>query len=200
MIKYILFDNNGVLTTSDRESTYGNISKLLRTTEEKVASLFNAIVRDLDVGKMTQDEFYRQILINAKSSVSLEEFRKVHLRSYVPKKEVQEFAQSLKSKYKIFLVTNFGDAFWSMFNKWGLNKVFPKKDVFVSSDIKLAKPFPEIYLFALNKIGAKPKETVFIDDNAENVKSAESLGIHTILFEGLDALKDSLKKLGIKVE
>ena len=43
----------------------------------------------------------------------------------------------------------------------------------------------------------KPKEILFIDDIKRNTKTAEKLGIKTILFENTEQLKEELKKLNM---
>jgi HAD superfamily hydrolase (TIGR01509 family) len=87
-----------------------------------------------------------------------------------------------------------------MFEKWGLNKIFSKKEVFVSSDIHMAKPNEVIFNFVLNKLSAKPTEVVFIDDNSANINSANNLGINAIHFRDLPSLKISLEKHGISIK
>lgn len=51
------------------------------------------------------------------------------------------------------------------------------KGIIISADIKMAKPDPEIFKFALNKLGLKADETMFIDDNPMNIEGARSVGI-----------------------
>jgi putative hydrolase of the HAD superfamily len=62
------------------------------------------------------------------------------------------------------------------------------------------KPEKEIYEILLVKLRSKPEETVFIDDRIENIKGAQSLGIHTILFKDANQLKDHLEALPLKIE
>ena len=47
---------------------------------------------------------------------------------------------------------------------------------------------------ALQRFGIKAEETVFIDDNPNNVAAANALGITGILFEGKEKLEGVLKK------
>jgi len=55
------------------------------------------------------------------------------------------------------------------------------------------KPGKEIYEIALRRLNTQPEETIFIDDRIENIRAAESLGIHTILFENIKQFKKNLK-------
>lgn len=50
----------------------------------------------------------------------------------------------------------------------------------ISSDIHLIKPNKEYYLYMLKKYNIKPCELLFIDDNQDNIDSANSLEIRTI--------------------
>ncbi|MFK4070614.1 HAD family hydrolase [Streptomyces sp. NPDC029674] len=54
----------------------------------------------------------------------------------------------------------------------------------LSCEVGCAKPDPRIYEIALRRTGAEPARTLFIDDVAENVEAARSLGmaghVHTV--------------------
>ena len=56
--------------------------------------------------------------------------------------------------------------------------------ILVSSEEKLMKPEPEIYIRLLEKFGLKACECLFIDDSAPNVKTAEDLGFYGHVFGG----------------
>jgi putative hydrolase of the HAD superfamily len=61
-------------------------------------------------------------------------------------------------------------------------------DAFVESCVVgLRKPDPRIYLHACELAGARPAETVFLDDIGRNLKSARELGMRTIKVEEPDA-------------
>ena len=51
-----------------------------------------------------------------------------------------------------------------------------------SCDIRLAKPGPEIYRHCLRDLGTAPSDALFLDDRPENVRGAEAVGIHSILY------------------
>lgn len=188
----IVFDNNGILTTSDAERTHAVVADFLGISKKEVSELFAPFVIDLDTGKITQDEFYRRVLAKANFSCPVEKFKEIHLSGYIPKEEVQEFAKELSKKVDIFMLTNFGDIFWNKYPEWKLDRIFKRQNVFVSSDIGLAKPDPRIYKHVLNKIQCKAENVIFIDDNKDNITAAEALGIQTILFSTFEDLKNKL--------
>jgi putative hydrolase of the HAD superfamily len=51
-----------------------------------------------------------------------------------------------------------------------------------SCDLGITKPAPEIYQYCLAKLGIAPAETLFLDDRPENIRAAEALGMHGIVF------------------
>ena len=51
-----------------------------------------------------------------------------------------------------------------------------------SCDVGVCKPEPEIYHECLLALGVHPSDVLFFDDREPNVRAAEALGLHAILF------------------
>ncbi len=51
-----------------------------------------------------------------------------------------------------------------------------------SCDLGITKPAPEIYQHCLTRLGIAPLDTLFLDDRPENIRAAEALGMHGIVF------------------
>ena len=59
----------------------------------------------------------------------------------------------------------------------------PDFDVRVfSCEAGLCKPEPAIYRNCLSKLGVQPSEVLFLDDREPNIRAAEALGLHGVLF------------------
>ena len=56
--------------------------------------------------------------------------------------------------------------------------------IVVSFEERLAKPEPEIYRVALDRLGVPAFDALFVDDRAENIETARELGLQTLLFTG----------------
>ena len=54
------------------------------------------------------------------------------------------------------------------------------KVVLTRNDIKRPKPFPDIYLVCLSKMGLSPEECVIIEDSPAGIKAARKAGIRCI--------------------
>jgi putative hydrolase of the HAD superfamily len=51
-----------------------------------------------------------------------------------------------------------------------------------SCELRISKPSPEIYEHCLRGLGVAAKEALFLDDRPSNVRGAEAVGMHSILF------------------
>lgn len=67
-------------------------------------------------------------------------------------------------------------------------------DVVISSaKMGISKPDPEIFRLAVQMVGARPEESLFVDDNFENVTAASLAGLHTVRFFNPDQLRSDLQ-------
>lgn len=100
-----------------------------------------------------------------------------------PTTEKKEAILDLRRKgYRVFLLSNTNDMHWQLADK----VLFPYKEkttgdfferVFLSYEMRLQKPSTEIYTQALREANLVAEETIFIDDNKQNVDAAASVGI-----------------------
>ncbi len=71
--------------------------------------------------------------------------------------------------------------------------------IIVSGEERIIKPNPKIYKILLDRYQINPKQSIFIDDNLQNVQAAEKFGINGIHFKSAYQLKEDLVKFGISV-
>ena len=69
--------------------------------------------------------------------------------------------------------------------------------IVVSGEEKCIKPDPEIYNILLSRYNLIPEETVFIDDNMNNIQAAQALNIHGIHFTSPAELGKDLTRLSV---
>jgi putative hydrolase of the HAD superfamily len=94
---------------------------------------------------------------------------------------------------RLALLSNAGADFGSYFRHGPLGDFFTA--CYVSGELNLLKPQPEIYQHALADLGIIAAEAVFIDNSEANVRSAEALGITAHLFTDATALRAFLVSL-----
>jgi 2-haloacid dehalogenase len=105
---------------------------------------------------------------------------------------MEDFVKSLKAKgYHVFGLSN-----WSVETFALVRPVYPildlMEDMVISGVEKVMKPDHRIFELALERFGIKASETIFIDDNPNNVKAANELGIRGILFQSQERLLSEL--------
>jgi putative hydrolase of the HAD superfamily len=94
--------------------------------------------------------------------------------------------QKLSESYRIFLLSNTSSIHITQVNKIleastgieRLDHLF--ETVFLSYEMGLMKPDAQIYLNVLEQAGLQAEETLFLDDNLDNINGASKLGIDTI--------------------
>jgi putative hydrolase of the HAD superfamily len=91
------------------------------------------------------------------------------------------------------LLSNAGPDYGSYFRHGPLGDLFAA--CYVSGELGLLKPHPEIYRHVLDDLGIDPAEAVFIDNRASNVAGAQALGITGHVFTEAGALRAFLTRL-----
>lgn len=70
--------------------------------------------------------------------------------------------------------------------------------VILSSEVGVQKPDKRIFEIAIEKIGVRAEECIFMDDLEKNVKAAEMSGMKGIVYKNPVQLSKDLKKMGVK--
>ena len=97
--------------------------------------------------------------------------------------EMVAFIHDLKAAgLPIAILTNNVKEFREMW--WPLMDFASVFDAIVDShEVKMRKPNPDIYHLTMNRIGATPNRTAFLDDLRANVDAASALGMHGVWVE-----------------
>ena len=115
-------------------------------------------------------------------------------------KETEDILNFLKkeNKYKLYSLTNWShETFHIPFQRYDFFKNF--EGIVVSGDEKTRKPFPKIYKIMLERYNLNPQSCLFIDDNSDNIGTAEKLGINGIHYKNTNQLINDLSQFGIKI-
>ncbi len=69
--------------------------------------------------------------------------------------------------------------------------------IFSSHELKVRKPDTKAYQIVLDYLRVEPQQAVFLDDNIDNIKGADQLGIKTILVTSYKQMTDELRENGL---
>jgi 2-haloacid dehalogenase len=119
----------------------------------------------------------------------------VMLRDEIPE-NTKLLSQFDKQKYRLFGLTNWsGETFPIALDRFEFFKEF--EGIVVSGDEKMIKPDEAIFLLLLERYALNAEDSIFIDDNFNNIIAAKTLGFHTIHYTAEFSLEDRFKELGI---
>lgn len=199
MIKWILFDQNGVQIkdTFAHKPIYSVNGK--NFDAPLLESVYDLPEYSLfDKGKLSESDLITIFLEKTKLDLSLDEFILLFKEGVESIDGVGEILSSLKSKgYKLASVINEGSS-WANYSleASGFKKFFDIN--IISGDIGLIKPDVDFYKKTIDLIDAKPEECIFIDDKKRNCDAASDFGMYSIVFENSVQLKNELLSLGVK--
>lgn len=110
-----------------------------------------------------------------------------------PNRQLLDFIQTeFKPRYKIGILSN---------SSGDITQLLPVldrqlfDDATLSYEHSVAKPHPEIYKIAAKRLGAEPKECLYIDDYDYRVEGAKAAGMQAILYEDFEQMKTDLEEL-----
>lgn len=116
----------------------------------------------------------------------------VMLKDEIP--ETVALLYKLKKKYKLYGLTNWSsETIEIAYRRFAFFKEF--EGIVVSGVEKLIKPDRRIYELLLHRYLIKAEESVFIDDNINNVKAAEALGFYAIHFQNAAQVEAELSTI-----
>ena len=110
---------------------------------------------------------------------------------------VFELLDYLKSKYTLHIITNgFEEVQNLKLEKSGIIKYFD--EVVTSESVGVKKPNPRVFMYALDKVGATPENSIMVGDNLEaDIIGALNCGITSIHFNLNDEKFEQKKYISV---
>jgi len=210
--KNYIFDLGGVIADISIQNALDGF-RTLGVPEEELNFDTGAtakIMQNYQLGFLTTDEFCDAIIERCRSGAIRKQAANQQLNRkqvadawnfvilHIPQ-EKMEALRSLKKQANVYLLSNTNELHWQKcldlwFNANGNHIEDFFHHVFLSQDMHLEKPDPEIFRQAIHKIETHQNRgeaipvnepinatnTVFLDDNAANVTAAQSCGISAI--------------------
>ena len=193
MAKIIIFDLGGVLVYLDWNAVLTPMTKLSSKGAAAVRrELINGpAVKQSMLGRIGSRELHKTLCGNLGVDIEYQEFLGIWVRLLRANEDILPLVERLKSSHKLVLGSN-TDEIHHTYCQQHVEALGQFDESFLSFQMGLLKPDPQFFLHILNQLGAPPSECVFIDDTAENVESARSVGITGLQFTGNDNLQNSL--------
>lgn len=189
-VKNIIFDLGDVIINIDPPRSIAAFAKRTSRQANDTANDFltHGFFAKYERGELTEEQFYDWIKEALPYPFGFQHFAddwNVLLLDIPPQR--LSLLQQLRKKYKLFLLSNTNDTHIRAVNKLlagqhgtpgGLSAFFDK--VYLSYKMGLIKPDPAIYRKVLSDSCLKAEETLFFDDNADNIAAARTTGIQAV--------------------
>ena len=185
MIRAIIFDCFGVLATDGwlpfRQKYFGDDPKLRQQVTD--------LNKQVDAGLADYKEF-EQTLAEL-SHLPIAKVKQA-IENNQPNEPLLELIKTLKSKYKIGMLSNAG-ANW-------LERIFSKEQIALfdatalSYETGFVKPDPRAYACIAERLGISPEEAILIDDQERYAGGAQEVGMQMILYQAFEPTKAELEK------
>jgi HAD superfamily hydrolase (TIGR01509 family) len=198
-IKNIIFDLGGVLIEWDPNKFLKEIFKNIEVKELKEFGVIHKIRLELDKGLINNEEAISKIendALKKEFQILLDNIE----NCLIPLDEGVKILNEIKEqkKYNLYILSNYHEKFYLNISKKYYEEIFSKFDGgVISYEIKYIKPEKKIYTSLLNKYNLDPRETIFIDDNKDNILMSNKLDIYGILCDNHENVKKELIKLNI---
>jgi epoxide hydrolase-like predicted phosphatase len=93
---------------------------------------------------------------------------------------VQRIREWKAAGYRVALLSNYTPELDALVDEHRLRQLFDA--IVISAHEGVMKPASRLFWRALNRIGIGPAEALFVDDFAENVAGARSVGLYAVQF------------------
>ena len=202
MIKNILFDMGNVLIRSDRNLFLYRLHISAQDKTLLYREIFASVEwAQMDRGTKTEETALQSICqrIPERLHGAAEEMVFRWDEPLIPIPGMYELVEELKEKgYGIYLLSNASRRQHTYWPRIKASKLFD--GTYISADVNVVKPQPEIYRGCLEIFGLKAEESFFIDDVGANIEGALFCGLRGAVFHGdVALLRRDLRAAGVDV-
>jgi putative hydrolase of the HAD superfamily len=194
MIKAIAFDWGGIFTENTFDSSaVRNLAVLCNTTPEIIGKTYFPLMEHFEAGEFDFDSYHQQFVEKSGFAVEAGVFRKTFLGSVREREAMFEVLNAIPSSYKVGMLSNNVPILCDRVRN---DPRFRRIDTFVfSNEIKVRKPDPRSFEALLECLDTRAEETVFIDDNADNIKACEAMGFKALYLDTFEQFLGRWKTL-----
>ena len=203
-ITAVITDFGGVLTSSLRDSFVGVLSPSGISLEQLGKAMAAITERDgsnplfeLETGRVSEARFMSRLADELSAirgdAVALDDFGERYFRHLQPNERLIDYMRQLRGRgYKLAICTN-NIREWEA--RW--RAMLPVDEIFDvvvdSAFVGSRKPEPRIYEITLERLGASPEATLFVDDVDVNCDGAREIGMHAIQFRSTDQAIEAIE-------
>jgi HAD superfamily hydrolase (TIGR01509 family) len=198
MIKHVIFDLGNVLVDIHPREVLQQFSEICSIDYQKLKTFFLSPLHiDFMAGKYSPEIFYQKMISEFPCNLTQKEFIAMWIKVIGnPKPGVSNLIHRVKNRCQLSVCSNTDYWHWQV----SLEKApFLKKfnHYFLSFEMKLIKPHPQIFEQMLVRLNTTGKECIFIDDTEENILQANDFGINGCCTSQVEEMEAFLGRLNV---
>ena len=198
--RVVLFDYGEVISRAPSDDDRAALLAVAEAPAEPFWNSYNEHRDALDRGDLGVTEYWRVIAAElgvAWSAADIQRLWAADFRSWtsVEPGTIELLEELHEGGTRIAVLSNAGFDFASPLRASPMARFFER--VFVSAELNLLKPEPEIYLAAAAGLGIAVDQLVFIDNKSVNTDAAAALGATVHHFTGVSGLREFLTALSL---
>lgn len=194
-IRAVLFDLGGVIVRTDFQSPRQRLADRLGIDYDDLVRLVfdSETSRTASLGGISEEEHWQAVARRLNRPKEAEALRDEFFAGDVLDRSLVDFLRSLRPRYKTGLLSNA----WSGLRQYVIKQRFDDAfdTMIISAEVGMMKPQAEIYLLALERLGVRPPQALFVDDFEENVEGAQAVGMSAILFRDAAQTIEKIRQL-----
>jgi len=169
------------------------LSPILNIPENEILPYFGGqLLDDICRGKISENVYLQQILMNQGWHISIEALKKrIREKFHNEIKGTQSILLHLANKYEVVLVSDHAKE-WVTYIKTIHPFLGYFNRTFFSYELGKIKKEPKTFEEVLEKTNYKAEECWLIDDSTKNIEVAASVGINGLHFRSAELLKEQL--------
>lgn len=195
-IRAIYFDLGGVIVrTADKTPRAALGAEFGMTYDEMDAFVFRCPTAKLaSIGQISEQEHWREVARRLhRPEAEAPRLAEAFFAGDRIDRDLLAFIQSLRPALKTGVISNAWDGLREYMRREGF--LAPFDALIISAELGIVKPDPRIYQHALEKLGARPAEAIFVDDFPENIAAANALGMRGVHFQSAAQALDEIRQL-----
>ena len=191
-IKNLLVDMGGVLINLNRPRCIASFEEIgVSSIRELITTTYlqEGLFLKIEEGSITPEEFRDGIRKLTSQTITDQQIEDawIAMLADMPAAKL-ELLLALREKYNVMLLSNTNSIHWDFIcrERFSYKGHMPDDyfhQCYLSYQLGLVKPFPEIFKYVIQDAGIRPEETLLIDDARPNCETAASLGFKTYMPE-----------------